>query len=224
MKVTVSHKGKKSVRCHVHGLEAHSSLAPNAVNAVEYGGRGDRQAARHGPALRRRRTVRQRVRCRRTRPCIPASSMAARRSTSCPRTAISISSSAICRSSGRRGDARGGAGASPRGAAAGDAARSTGATGFDLAADLRLSRPLHRAPTARSRSSRRRSPAAIPPSRSPSAPRPGCISETGIPAIICGPGSIEQAHKPNEWVTLDQLAQCETFMRRLMDRVCERPA
>src|SRR5262249_14972331 len=35
MKVTVGHKGKKSVRCHVRGLEAHSSLAPRAVNAVE---------------------------------------------------------------------------------------------------------------------------------------------------------------------------------------------
>lgn len=43
---------------------------------------------------------------------------------------------------------------------------------------------------------------------------------TGIPAIICGPGRIAQAHQPNEWVTLEQLAQCETFLRRLADRVC----
>jgi acetylornithine deacetylase len=42
----------------------------------------------------------------------------------------------------------------------------------------------------------------------------------GIPAIICGPGRIAQAHQPNEWVTLEQLAQCEAFMRRLADRVC----
>ncbi len=41
-----------------------------------------------------------------------------------------------------------------------------------------------------------------------------------IPTIICGPGHIAQAHQPNEWVTLDQLARCETFMRRLADRVC----
>ena len=41
-----------------------------------------------------------------------------------------------------------------------------------------------------------------------------------IPTIICGPGHIAQAHQPNEWVTLDQLAQCEAFMRRLGDRVC----
>ena len=41
-----------------------------------------------------------------------------------------------------------------------------------------------------------------------------------IPTIICGPGHIAQAHQPNEWVTLDQLAACEVFMRRLADRVC----
>ena len=42
----------------------------------------------------------------------------------------------------------------------------------------------------------------------------------GMPAIICGPGHIAQAHQPNEWVALEQLAQCEAFMRRLGDRVC----
>jgi acetylornithine deacetylase len=41
-----------------------------------------------------------------------------------------------------------------------------------------------------------------------------------IPTIICGPGYITQAHQPNEWVSVDQLARCEAFMRRLVDRVC----
>jgi acetylornithine deacetylase len=44
--------------------------------------------------------------------------------------------------------------------------------------------------------------------------------EVAIPTIICGPGHIAQAHQPNEWVALDQLAQCEAFMRRFADRVC----
>jgi len=44
--------------------------------------------------------------------------------------------------------------------------------------------------------------------------------EAGIPAIICGPGHIAQAHQPNEWVSVEQLARCEAFMRRLADRVC----
>ncbi|MEO8752076.1 MAG: acetylornithine deacetylase [Casimicrobiaceae bacterium] len=41
-----------------------------------------------------------------------------------------------------------------------------------------------------------------------------------VPTVICGPGHIAQAHQPNEWVTLDQIARCEGFMRRLADRVC----
>ncbi|MDQ6916651.1 MAG: acetylornithine deacetylase [Pseudomonadota bacterium] len=44
--------------------------------------------------------------------------------------------------------------------------------------------------------------------------------DAGIATIICGPGHIEQAHQPNEWVTLDQLALCESFMHRLADQVC----
>src|SRR5450631_3648123 len=40
-----------------------------------------------------------------------------------------------------------------------------------------------------------------------------------ISTIICGPGHIEQAHQPNEWVSLEQLAQCEAFMGRLADHV-----
>ncbi len=41
-----------------------------------------------------------------------------------------------------------------------------------------------------------------------------------IAAIICGPGHIEQAHQPNEWISLEQLALCESFMQRLADRIC----
>jgi acetylornithine deacetylase len=44
----------------------------------------------------------------------------------------------------------------------------------------------------------------------------GLFQQAGIPTVICGPGSIEQAHTPNEFVSLDQLAQCEQFMQRLI--------
>ncbi|MBT4890258.1 MAG: M20/M25/M40 family metallo-hydrolase, partial [Rhodospirillales bacterium] len=44
--------------------------------------------------------------------------------------------------------------------------------------------------------------------------------QLNIPTVICGPGSIEQAHKPDEFISLDQIAQCENFMDRLMDKVC----
>jgi acetylornithine deacetylase len=39
--------------------------------------------------------------------------------------------------------------------------------------------------------------------------------EAGIPTIICGPGHIEQAHRPDEYVSLDQLAACDAFIARL---------
>ncbi len=39
----------------------------------------------------------------------------------------------------------------------------------------------------------------------------------GIPTIICGPGSIAQAHRPNEFIAVDQLARCETFIERLIE-------
>jgi acetylornithine deacetylase len=41
-----------------------------------------------------------------------------------------------------------------------------------------------------------------------------------IPTVLCGPGHIAQAHQPDEWIGLDQLAMCEAFMRRLADRLC----
>ncbi len=40
----------------------------------------------------------------------------------------------------------------------------------------------------------------------------------GVPTVVCGPGSIREAHKPDEFVTLAQVAQCETFLRRLLAR------
>ena len=42
-----------------------------------------------------------------------------------------------------------------------------------------------------------------------------------IPTVVCGPGDIAQAHKPNEFITLEQLAKGEDFMRKLMDEVCK---
>lgn len=47
----------------------------------------------------------------------------------------------------------------------------------------------------------------------------GFFQGAGIPSIVCGPGSIEQAHKPDEYVALDQLELCETFVQRLVARL-----
>lgn len=45
----------------------------------------------------------------------------------------------------------------------------------------------------------------------------GLFQKAGIPTVICGPGDIDQAHRPNEFVSLEQLAQCEAFMQRLLE-------
>jgi len=43
----------------------------------------------------------------------------------------------------------------------------------------------------------------------------GMFQQAGIPAILCGPGEIAQAHQPDEFVTRDQLAMCEEFLTAL---------
>ncbi len=45
------------------------------------------------------------------------------------------------------------------------------------------------------------------------------FQQIGVPSVVCGPGSIDQAHKPDEYVALDQLARCETFVDRLVERL-----
>ena len=44
----------------------------------------------------------------------------------------------------------------------------------------------------------------------------GLFKQAGIPTVVCGPGSITQAHQPDEFVSLEQLARCEDFMRGLV--------
>jgi len=39
--------------------------------------------------------------------------------------------------------------------------------------------------------------------------------------VICGPGSILQAHKPDEFIALEQIALCERFMERLLERLTQ---
>jgi len=50
----------------------------------------------------------------------------------------------------------------------------------------------------------------------------GLFQIAGIPAVICGPGSIAVAHKPNEYITSAQLAAGGEFLGRLLDWACRR--
>jgi acetylornithine deacetylase len=40
----------------------------------------------------------------------------------------------------------------------------------------------------------------------------------GIPTVVIGPGSIEQAHTADEWIAVDQLKTCAAFVERLIER------
>jgi acetylornithine deacetylase len=41
----------------------------------------------------------------------------------------------------------------------------------------------------------------------------------GTPAVVCGPGNIAVAHKPDEHVSEAQLAQCDRMLERLVERL-----
>ena len=47
----------------------------------------------------------------------------------------------------------------------------------------------------------------------------GFYETAGIPTIICGPGHIEQAHQPDEWIATSELDACDDFIRRLARRL-----
>jgi acetylornithine deacetylase len=47
----------------------------------------------------------------------------------------------------------------------------------------------------------------------------GYYEQAAIPAIVCGPGHIAQAHQPDEWIAQSELDACDAFIRRLADRL-----
>ena len=48
----------------------------------------------------------------------------------------------------------------------------------------------------------------------------GFFDRSGIPTVVCGPGSMEgQGHKPDEFVTLDQMAACNAMMERTLTKL-----
>jgi acetylornithine deacetylase len=45
----------------------------------------------------------------------------------------------------------------------------------------------------------------------------------GVSVVICGPGDIAVAHRPDEYVTVDQLLRCERFLSGLVQQICVDP-
>ena len=44
----------------------------------------------------------------------------------------------------------------------------------------------------------------------------GLFQEAGFSTVVCGPGSIDQAHRPNEFIALSQVEACTAFLRKLI--------
>jgi acetylornithine deacetylase len=53
----------------------------------------------------------------------------------------------------------------------------------------------------------------------PFATEAGHFQRAGVRAVVCGPGSIDQAHKPDEFLAASQLTACLAFMRALADEL-----
>jgi acetylornithine deacetylase len=217
MKVITGHKGKLSVRCHVHGLEAHSSLIHHGVNAVEAAA----ETVAHLKRMARRRRDEGPF-----NPLFDPPYTSIHTGTIHGGTALNIvpldcnfhfefryipgddpfalldqvkhyvkteiepEMHAVSPTTGFKWEARG------------------GFNGLDIGDDAEITTLVKSISGANSTG------------KVSFGTEAGLFQNSGIPTVICGPGSIEQAHKPNEFVTLEQIAMCEQFMRRLMDRVC----
>jgi len=44
----------------------------------------------------------------------------------------------------------------------------------------------------------------------------GLFDAAGIPTVVCGPGSMDQGHKPDEFVSLEQLNGCDEMLQRML--------
>ncbi|RUU04659.1 M20/M25/M40 family metallo-hydrolase, partial [Mesorhizobium sp. USDA-HM6] len=45
--------------------------------------------------------------------------------------------------------------------------------------------------------------------------------DLGMPAVVCGPGSMAEGHKPDEFVSLEQLRRCDEMLTRLLARLAD---
>jgi len=216
MQVIVAHKGKRSFRCVVHGREAHSALTPQGVNAIEY-------AARMITYIRHVADRMGQLEPRDNGFDVPFTTL--QTGTIKGGTATNI----VPRECVFDWEFRYLPGANP------DAIESE-VRGFaqslepemkkvaaEAGIEIRLTSD---APGSNSADTDAVTQLAIALARNPHtakvayATEAGLFERAGLPSIICGPGSIEQAHKPNEYCELEQLAQCESFMDRLVERIC----
>lgn len=214
MKVVIAHKGKMSMRCHVRGFEAHSSLAPQAVNAIEYAAEVIMYIRRMGERF--------------------ASEGPFDHDYDVPHTTA------------HTGVVRGGTALNivPKDCSfdfefrylphldpqkligevrefaetkvAPVMQKKVPGTGFQWD-DISSFPGLDMREDAEIVALAKTLSGANSTTKIAFGTEAGLFQKADLPAIVCGPGSIEQAHKPDEFVALEQLALCEQFMHRLAD-------
>jgi acetylornithine deacetylase len=219
MQVAIAHKGKKSMRAHVHGKECHSSLAPQGVNAVEYAAeaiaylkRMARRFAAEGPFD----------------PDYDVPHTTVHTGVIHGGTALNI----VPKDCHFDFEFRYIAGVDPE-ALFGELKRfaetellpamrkiapDTGISWEDLSSFPGLEIPEEADLVVLAKSLA----GANAVQKVAFGTEAGLFQQAGMPTIICGPGSIDQAHKPNEFVSLEQLALCEAFLGRLLKRATAR--
>ena len=216
MQVIVAHKGKRSYRCAVHGKEAHSALTPQGVNAIEY-------AARIITYIRHMAERMGQIEARDNGFDVPFTTL--QTGTIKGGTAGNI----VPRECVFEWEFRylPGANADAIESEVRTYAASLLPEMRKVAAEARIDiDTTSDAPGSYLADTHAVTRLAIALARNPDtakvayATEAGLFEKAGLPSIICGPGSIEQAHKPNEYCALEQLAQCEMFMDRLVERAC----
>jgi len=215
MAVVLGHKGKHSFDVAVSGRECHSAMAPEGVNAVEFGARliakiSDigRRLAVEGPfdpayAVPHATTHVGTCRGGTALNIVPDACRLAfelRHFTAQPAEPLVAEIEAFARDE-----------LEPAMRAVAPEAgvrftRTSRVPGFDIAADHAFVRT-----TARLAGAGLGGKVAF-------ATEAGLFAEwLRVPTVVCGPGDIAQAHRPDESVTVEQLAACERFVDRLID-------
>lgn len=217
MQVMTGHKGMRVTRCRVRGLEAHSSMAPEAVNAIEYASR----------MIERIRQVAGQLRV--DGPFDPAFKI--------PHTTL------------QTGTIQGGTAANivPRDcefvfdcrtlpqSQSDELIRQVESYADELRTEMRRisaqadisfemlanAAPLDTAEDAPITYLGRALARSNLVGRVSFATDAGWLQQAGIPCVVVGPGDIEVAHKPNEFIEISQIEECLGFIARLRERMSQ---
>ena len=218
MRAIVAHKGKRDLCCRVRGREAHSSLTPEGVNAIEF-------AARLIAFIRQLADRLAREEPRDARFAVPYTTLQTGvvsggiavnvvprdceftfEMRNLPETSTDELTRAITEYAERE--------LLPQMKRVASDAAIAFECGMDLPAfGIVTDHPLVRWAQQVARTSH------LSPGAVGFATEASMFSRAGIPTVVIGPGSIEQAHKPDEYISYEQVAACEAFF----DRIIEQP-